>query len=163
MHEIRRKDKAITNETEMRAILEDTTYVTLAMCANDQPYLVTVNHGYDEEKNCIYFHCAREGKKIEILSANPNVWGQALIDYGYQQGKCDQLYKSVQFHGKSTFVNDQSEKEYALRILVRHLDRDPESVIKKQITAHSMHRVLIGRIDIDFMSGKKADKAIIQL
>jgi nitroimidazol reductase NimA-like FMN-containing flavoprotein (pyridoxamine 5'-phosphate oxidase superfamily) len=129
----------------------------------DEPYLATLSHGYDEARNCVYFHCAPEGKKVEILRANPRVWGQALIDGGYQQGSCDHLYKTMQFNGRVTFVAEQAEKEHALRIMIKHLDDDPEKVIASQITPHSTDRVLIGRIDIDHMTGKKADKIIVQL
>ena len=61
MRGIRRKDKEITNVGEMRKILRTAKYMTVAMCLNDEPYLVTLSHGYDEERNCVYFHCAREG------------------------------------------------------------------------------------------------------
>ncbi len=47
--------------------------------------------------------------------------------------------------------------------MIRHLDDDPETVIAKQITPHSTGRILVGRIDIDHMTGKKADKIIVQL
>jgi hypothetical protein len=47
--------------------------------------------------------------------------------------------------------------------MIRRLDYDPETIIKKQITRHSTGRILIGRIDIDYMSGKRADKIVVQL
>jgi len=47
--------------------------------------------------------------------------------------------------------------------MIRQLEQNPERVIKKQITEKSIKRVTIGRIDIDYMSGKKAAKAIISL
>jgi len=162
-HQLRRKDKEISDLTEMKAILREAKYVTIAMSLKDEPYLATLSHGYDEDRNCVYFHCAKEGKKVEILRLNPNVWGQALVDDGYQQGSCDHLYRTAQFHGKVTFVEDQMEKEHALRIMIKQLDDDPETIIEKQITPHSTGRVLIGRVDIDYMSGKKADRVIIQL
>ena len=160
---MRRRDKEICDEAEIRGILGEAKHVTVAMSLNDEPYLVTLSHGYDAERNCVYFHCAAEGKKVEILRANPRVWGQALVDGGYQQGSCDHLYKTVQFHGRVSFVSDQAEKEHALRVMIRHLDDDPETVIKNQITPHSTGRILVGRIDIDHMTGKKADKVIVQL
>jgi nitroimidazol reductase NimA-like FMN-containing flavoprotein (pyridoxamine 5'-phosphate oxidase superfamily) len=163
MRELRRKEKAITNRDEMIKILESTQYVTLAMCADDEPYLVTLTHGYDRDRNCIYFHCAKEGKKIDILSVNNVVWGQALMDNGYVQGACDHLYATVHFKGMVTFVNDPKEKEHALRTMICALDDDPPSVIKKQMTAQSIERVNIGRIDIDYMTGKKASKVVISI
>jgi len=161
--ELRRKEKAITDRNEMLWILEHTQYITLAMCADNEPYLATLSHGYDRERNCIYFHCAREGKKIDVLSVNNVVWGQALIDKGYVQGACDHLYATVHFRGRVTFVEDTEEKEHALRIMIRALDDDPSTVIKKQLTPHSVTRVNIGRIDIDYMTGKKAEKVVISL
>ena len=91
MKSIRRKEKEISDKNEMLAILENARYITIAMCVDNEPYLVTLSHGYDRERNCIYFHSAREGKKIDILKEQNKVWGQALMDKGYVQGSCDHL------------------------------------------------------------------------
>ncbi len=162
-HPLRRRDKEITDPSEVKAVLREATHVTMAMSLKDEPYLATLSHGYDEARNCLYFHCAPEGKKVSVMRANPHVWGQALIDGGYQQGSCDHLYRTTQFHGRITFIEDQAEKEHALSIMIKHLDENPEKVIKEQITQHSTSRILIGRVDIDYMTGKKADKVVIQL
>ena len=111
MRGIRRKEKAITDENIMKKILSDVAYVTIALCKDNQPYLVSLSHGYDPDKNCIYFHCASEGKKIDYLKENNVVWGQAIIDKGYIQGSCDHLYATTQFKGKVTFINDFEEKK----------------------------------------------------
>jgi nitroimidazol reductase NimA-like FMN-containing flavoprotein (pyridoxamine 5'-phosphate oxidase superfamily) len=146
---------------EMKNVLKEANYVTLGLCLYDEPYLVTLSHGYDEEKNCIYFHCAAEGKKIDILQKNNRVWGQALVDRGYVQGACDHLYATTQFRGRVTFVEDPVEKEHALRVMIESLDDNPEEVVKKQLLPQSVQRVKIGKIEIDYMSGKKAAKVII--
>ncbi len=163
MHTLRRKDKEITDEAKVKAILLEARHVTIAMSLNDEPYLATLSHGYDESRNCVYFHCAREGKKVGILKTNPRIWGQALVDNGYQQGSCDHLYRTAQFRGSITFIDDQEEKEHALRVMIKHLDEDPEKIIIEQITPHSTERILIGRIDIDYLSGKRADRVIVQV
>ena len=163
MKGMRRKEKAIENKEEMIAILEKSKYITIAMCENNNPYLSTLSHGYDREKNCIYFHCAREGKKIDILTKQNTVWGQALQDYGYAEGACDHLYATTQFKGKVTFIEDVKEKEYALRVMINSLEPNPQAVMDEQITEKSVKRVHIGRIDIENMSGKKAKEVVIQL
>jgi len=145
----------------MKTILKKAKYVTLAMCNGNEPYLVTISHGYDQEKNCIYFHCAGEGKKVKILQENSVVWGQALVDGGYVQGSCDQLYATTQFRGRVTFLESLGEKEHALRVLIESLEDNPEQVMEKQLKPESIQKVRIGRIDIDYFSGKKADKVII--
>ncbi|MFW9909443.1 MAG: pyridoxamine 5'-phosphate oxidase family protein [Candidatus Thorarchaeota archaeon] len=163
MREMRRKEKAITDRGQLVHILRSAKYVTIAMSLENEPYLVTLSHGYDESKNCIYFHCAQEGKKIDILKRNNLVWGQALLDYGYAHGKCDHHFATTQFRGRVTFVTDLEEKRYALTIMVNQLEENPQIVISEQFNDSSIRKVNIGRIDIDYLSGKHARDVIISL
>ncbi len=163
MKGIRRKEKAITDIDEMKKIITKVQHITFALCKGNEPYLVTVNHGYDPIKNCIYFHCATKGKKIDILKENNIVWGQALIDKGYIQGSCDHLFATVQFRGIVTLVDDFEEKKDALLNMIHKLEENPEEAAAKQLTEKSISRVLIGRIDINYLSGKEAKKAVISL
>ncbi|MFX1560289.1 MAG: pyridoxamine 5'-phosphate oxidase family protein [Promethearchaeota archaeon] len=161
MRGIRRNEKAIGNKDEIISIIRSAKYVTIAMSADDEPYLVTLSHGYDSENYCIYFHCAHEGKKIDILKKNNIVWGQALQDNGYADGSCDHLYATAQFRGRVSFIEDLEEKRHALEIMIHALEPDPEKVIVEQVTEKSVRNVNIGRIDIEFISGKKAKEVII--
>ena len=45
--------------------------------------------------------------------------------------------------------------------MIESLDKNPEKIMKKQLKPEAIQKVRIGRIDIDYMSGKKADKVII--
>ena len=163
IYHMRRSDKKVTDQDELLKPLKEAEYITLALCIENNPYLATLSHGYDEKNNCIYFHSAREGRKIDILKENPVVWGQALIDSGYQHGSCDHLYHTTQFSGIVTFVEDMTEKENALKIIIRQLDKEPLKIIDKQVMPSSIAKIHIGRIDIKEMTGKKADKIIISL
>lgn len=163
MKGIRRKEKAITDLEIMKKILQTSEHVTLALCADNEPYLVTLSHGYDPEQHCLFFHCAQEGKKIEILKKNNIVWGQVLIDKGYIQGSCDHLYATVQFRGKVTFLTELEDKKQALTNMIHKLDDNPLEIMDKQLADKSINRVNIGRIDIEFMSGKEAKEAVISL
>jgi nitroimidazol reductase NimA-like FMN-containing flavoprotein (pyridoxamine 5'-phosphate oxidase superfamily) len=147
----------------MIEILKKARYITIAMCKGDQPYLVTLSHGYDSEKHCIYFHCSDQGKKIDYMRANNLVWGQALVDHGYVQGACDHLYATTQFRGRVTFIQDKTEKIHALTIMIHALDNDPQRIIDKQLNDDSLIKVTIGRIDINAMSSKKSTKVIISV
>ena len=163
MKGIRRKEKEISDINEMLAILDEAKYVVVAMCKDNEPYLATLSHGYDRERNCIYFHCAKEGKKVDILKEQNKVWGQALMDEGYVQGSCDHLYATTQFMGRVTFVENRYEKKHALEIMINALEADPQKVLGNQLTEKSIQGVQIGRIDIEYMSGKKSEKVIISV
>lgn len=158
-HGLRRKEQEIADNNELQAILAKTKYVTVAMCRDNEPYLVTLSHGYDEERNAIYFHCAYEGKKIDFLKANDRVWGQALVDRGYVQGECDHLFSTVQFSGRVRFVEDDEEKRQALTVMIRQLENEPDKVIAAKVTTARVSTTRIGRIDIEYLSGKRSEKA----
>jgi len=158
MRDIRRKEKAITDRAEIKSILLKSKYVTLAMCYDNSPYLVTLSHGFDPEENICYFHCASKGKKIDYLKNTDEIWGQAFIDKGYAKGECNHHYASVHFQGEVKFVTDVREKRKALTIMIDQLEEDPElrqEVKKKQLLETALKRVTIGKILIREMSGKK--------
>lgn len=150
---VRRKDREITDQTIMKNILKSTKYVTVAFCMNNEPYLVSLSHGYDEKHNCLYFHCAPEGKKIEYIKANNKVWGQAISDYQVK-GECEYTYTCVHFSGKVTLIEDVEEKLQALTCMIRQLSANPEEKIAK-LKPEKLQKTCVGRIDITFMTGKK--------
>ncbi|MFX0087091.1 MAG: pyridoxamine 5'-phosphate oxidase family protein [Candidatus Hodarchaeota archaeon] len=154
MREIRRKEKNIDNQNEIKEIIQSTKYVTLAMTKANIPYLVTISHAYDYDNNCIYFHCASEGKKIDYLNENNLVWGQAIHDLGYHEGECNHAFKTAQFKGKVKFIEKYDEKKKALTIMINQLEDNPEKVISKQLKESAIKRVRVGRIDIEYLSGK---------
>ena len=154
--EMRKKDQEITDKGEMMAILKEAHYVTLAMCLDDEPYLVTISHGYDAEPNVIYFHCANEGKKIDILRKNNVVWGEAVKDRGRNGPECDQFYSTTQFRGRVTFPQSDEEKRHALTVLLTHFGSDVETYFARKDMDDGMKKVNIGRVDIEYMSGKRS-------
>jgi hypothetical protein len=150
---VRRKDREITDCEELRQVLKNTKYITVAICMQDEPYLVSLSHGYDQDKNCLYFHCAPEGKKLEFLKVNSRVWGQALLDFGVTED-CDYAYTSVHFSGKMSLIEDLAEKKHAMEVLVRQVSLRPEEKLSK-IMPEKLEKQTMGRIDIDYVSGKK--------
>jgi nitroimidazol reductase NimA-like FMN-containing flavoprotein (pyridoxamine 5'-phosphate oxidase superfamily) len=157
---VRRKDIEITDTASLKKILKSSTYVTVALSMNNQPYLVSLSHGYDEASNCLFFHCANEGKKLEYLRSNNVVWGQALIDKGYVQGECTHKYASVHFSGRASIIDSFEEKLQALKCMINQLDKNPEKLIAN-LKPERIKNTTIGRIDIDHMTGKKSKDVTI--
>ena len=151
---MRRKDLEITDMGTLRKILRSVKYVTIALAMDQQPYLVSLSHGYDETNNCIYFHCANEGKKIDYLNANRMVWGQALLDGGYQEDECDHFFATAQFQGKVTFLKSVKEKQQAAELMIKQLNKKPKKMMT-DTTPEKLKTTSFGRIDIEYMSGKK--------
>ena len=113
-------EKMFTARTELLEILAGQRLMTVAMVNDGRPYLVTMNYGFDAARDCfrpLGVHGATAGKKIAIMTANPDVWGQVIEDRGYVTGKCDHAYRSVHFAGQVTFLEDEDEKRAALTLM----------------------------------------------
>jgi nitroimidazol reductase NimA-like FMN-containing flavoprotein (pyridoxamine 5'-phosphate oxidase superfamily) len=120
---------------------------------DNEPYLVSLSHGYDEENNCIYFHCANEGKKLVYAKSNNKVWGQAVQDYGVTD-ECDYAYTSVHFSGRLNMIEDLNEKNRGIEVMVRQLSPNPEAKLAK-IKPEKLATTSMGRIDINSITGKQ--------
>ena len=154
-YHVRRSEKEITDPEQLEAIIHKQKYMTLALAVDNEPYLVTLSYGYDAEARCFYFHCAAAGRKMDYWRQNPVVWGQILEDHGYLNGKCSHAFRTVQFRGTVSFLEDLEEKRRALNLTIDRLEPHPEPVKQQQVTDKSVARVTIGKIAIEFMSGKQ--------
>ena len=83
-----RQDKAITSEEEIGKLFEGGRLASVAMCRKDEPYIVTMNYGYDSGQHALYFHCALKGQKLGFIAGNPAVCATVIHDRGYVDGKC---------------------------------------------------------------------------
>ena len=62
-------DREIKDNHEIQNILLQGKYAVVALCRDNEPYLVTLNYGYDREKEAMYFHSALAGLKLDFLQA----------------------------------------------------------------------------------------------
>lgn len=156
-YHMNRKDKEITEQNALSEILKRGKFISIAMCRDNEPYLVTLNYGYDGERKALYFHCALEGLKLDFIRANPHVCAQVIEDRGYKTGECDHAYRSIVFWGTMHTVEDLQEKKRAIDVLLNHLEDDPDRVREKSLKTDDVYReVGILRLDIDEMTGKEA-------
>lgn len=154
----RRPEQVIADQDELVRIIRSAQYMTLAMCKENEPYIVTMNYAFDQRRNCFYFHCAPKGKKVDYLEANPTIWGQVIHDEGYVQGECDHAYRSVQFKGRVEFITDLAEKRYALHLMMDQLEENPDAMKQRFINDSGFAHTAIGRIQIEGMSGKQSSR-----
>ncbi len=68
---MRRNEREIKDRKDMDGIIKRCRVCHLALCDDGQPYVVPLSFGYDGEY--LYFHAAREGRKIDIIKRNSRV------------------------------------------------------------------------------------------
>jgi nitroimidazol reductase NimA-like FMN-containing flavoprotein (pyridoxamine 5'-phosphate oxidase superfamily) len=131
---MRRKQCEITDKQEIEAILRRVRIGRLATLGRDgYPYITPVNYVYMGES--VYFHCARQGEKLDNLRNNPKVCFEvdiplAYLDTGYDRTMpvCDvgQFYQSVILRGQAEIVEEPAEKLAALNALMASHENVPD-------------------------------------
>ncbi|MEM2109691.1 MAG: pyridoxamine 5'-phosphate oxidase family protein [Candidatus Odinarchaeota archaeon] len=151
----RRPERAITDLHEILEIIDRQRYMTLALCKDNTPYLVTLTYAYDFENQFFYFHCANAGRKKDYIEANPLVYGQILEDDGYLDGECLHAFKTVQFTGRAKIILDEEVKRKALNMLIEKHESNPEKSRIRFMKQSKIGKTTIIQIEVYTFSGKK--------
>ncbi len=150
---MRRKDKEITDKKEIESIINKFDVCRIALSEKNSPYIVPVCFGYAD--NCLYFHSAQDGKKIDIIKKNNNVCFEFDIydKLIKSEAPCDWdvKYYSVIGIGKAFFIDDFEEKIKALNIITGHYSGD-SFVYQK----NSIDNVTVIKVEIEKITGKKS-------
>lgn len=97
---------------EMEEILKRAEVGRIALYDGSMPYIVPLNFLYKEGK--IVFHCAWEGKKLDIIAKNPHCCFEIDEFMGEVSNHHDTLchldYDSVLAFGKAHIENGEEEK-----------------------------------------------------
>lgn len=118
---MRRKEKEINDFGYIETILKREKICRLALSSNDFPYLVPLSYGYADKT--LYFHSANEGKKIELLKANPNVCFEIESNIGVVTDeiacKWGMQFETIIGNGTAEFIEEPKDKIAALNIIAK--------------------------------------------
>ena len=123
---MRRKDREVIDINQIKSILDGCKTCHLAMVDNGQPYVIPLSYAYTiNDKNLIlFFHSAKEGRKIRILQENNAVCFVMSSEGGpviaeKEPCSCGYYFSSVQGFGNAQFIDDSNEKCFALTLLMK--------------------------------------------
>jgi len=158
-YHLRRSDKQWNDREEIEQVLASVRIMTVACCLENEPYLFTVDFAWEPQTRQLWFHCAAEGRKVDIIKANPRVCVTVVEDRGYVEGECDHAYRSLILEGEAQVVTDLAEKRRGLELLARKHEPQPETVLARLAgDEEAVRNVAIVRITVDAMSGKQGPK-----
>ena len=158
---MRRADRELTDIEDFVEILDKCKTASIAMIDGNIPYVLPMNYGYEfvEDNLILYFHCAKEGRKLDILRENDRVCftifseGEAV----HSEIPCNSGYyfSSIIGNGKAQVIEDSVEKRYALaKMFAQQAGRMIEFT---DIQASS---VCVFKIVSKDYSGKRKDKPL---
>ena len=120
-----KRELQVTDLNEIKAILDSAKVLHLGMAVDNEPYVVPMNYGYkmEGEKLTLYLHSAVQGKKLDMMKANPKVFFELDCDRKPFEGEkpCQYglAYSSVMGRGKAVLVEDVEEKMEAMTVLMK--------------------------------------------
>jgi len=145
---MRRQEREIRDEAEIQEILEKALVCRLGLYDGQYPYVVPLNYGY--RNGCMYFHCAREGKKTDILKKNGRVCIEVDIDFRVVRGETPcrwtAKYRSVIGFGRARIIDDEREKKAGLDVIMAHYGGSGGGYDEKSLQRTSLIEVVLESI-----------------
>ncbi len=153
---MRKKDREIKDPEELKEILQKADVCRIAFAVDGIPYIVTMNFGFVwKDQLTLYFHCAKEGRKLDLMKSNNEVCFQMDIDHELvrSENTCDwgMRYRSIIGIGLLESVTDDEERKKGLDCLMDHYGLSAEK--KYDEKALSLTEVL--KLTVTEMTGKK--------
>ncbi len=148
--EMRRKDKQLSLEESIEVLINNEAGVLSTMCENGYPYGVPLNYVY--HNNSIYFHCAKEGQKLDNIKACDKSSFCVYSDVELIPDKFSTKYKSVIIFGNVSEASEE-EKEDALLELIKKYSSEFIEKGKKYIE-NAKDTTRVYKLSIEHMTGK---------
>ena len=151
---MRRKEKEIKSKEEIESVIKKALVCRLGMADENRPYIVPLSFGYRD--GSLFFHSAKEGKKLDIIRKNNKVCFEIDTDHEIAESekacKWGMKYKSVIGFGNAFIIEDTESKKTALNVIMGHYSGRSFEFEEKE-----MNRFVIIKVEIESMTGKKGE------
>lgn len=150
---MRRSECEVTDRAIIEHVLQRATVCHVAMVDAGDPYIVAMNCGWDGQH--LLLHSAAQGRKIDILRANPRVCIEVEEDVrritGARGEDCTENYVTVVGSGTASFVLDQAAKSRDLNTIIRQCHA---GVPEELFSTETLNKVAVIEISFDHLTCK---------
>ena len=151
---MRRKKQSLEKDACLDILHRGSSGVLALSAGNDYPYAVPISYLYHD--NCIYFHSAKQGHKIDLLTAQPKASFCVIDQDDVKPLEYTSYFRSVIVFGSVTRIENPIEKNKITDLLAKKYAplstaEHRENAIRKEAPA-----LCILALSIDHISGKEA-------
>ena len=155
--EITRIKQKLSDEECAEVLRTEVRGVLSVLGDGGYPYGMPLNHYYNEEDGCLYFHSGKKGHKIDAMAREPKA-SFCVYDRGYRrEGEWALNIRSVIVFGKIEMVED-TETIYEIARKLSRRFTDDEEYIEREIQK-SGPRTLMFRLRPEHIRGKLVNEA----
>lgn len=153
---MRRIEKQNNSKEFFDHVFEKADYFCLALApaTNNDLYPYVLFLDFVHEGNIIYFHCANEGHKLDLIKANNHVAFTLAVDIEVDHEKATSRYKSICGTGVAHLVENIEEKRHVLQLFAKKF----QTQCFRPGTSRLFERTQIVAIAIESMTGKQSPK-----
>jgi uncharacterized protein len=149
-----RRGKQLLSKEETIEILKSCTSGVLGVSGDDgYPYTVPLSYTYKDDK--LFFHCAKEGHKLDGIKRNAKVTFCVIDKDEIIQKTFTTHFRSVIVFGRARILTENDERQAALESLVGKYSPDYIQEGQKSIE-DGWNRVCVLEVKIEHMTGKAA-------
>lgn len=124
---MRRQKCEVTDPVKIEQIIKKAGVVHLGMVDEGKAYIVPLHYGYIYKDGglTLYMHGATEGRKYDVIAANPSVFIEIDTDMVLTSGgevPCEYgaYYACVMGEGTASILTDVDEKVMGLELLMKN-------------------------------------------
>jgi nitroimidazol reductase NimA-like FMN-containing flavoprotein (pyridoxamine 5'-phosphate oxidase superfamily) len=160
INRVRRRDRAVEDESWIRAYLREAPYGVLATECDGQPFITPLVFAYDKDDSALYFHTGRGGRLLANVQRNPRVcFSVSSMGSPRAAGKACGFsvdYESVVVFGRAKVLDDEQEAIRGLRLMLDKYFPDLSyGEDYAGITPEGLAATAVYRVAIDSWSGKR--------
>ena len=150
--ELVRKHKQLPMEACVEVLKNETRGVLSVQGDDGYPYGMPMNHFYNEDDGCVYFHCGKVGHRLDALKKDDKV-SFCVYDQGVR-AEGDWVYnvRSVIVFGRIEIIDDMEQIVDITRRLSLKFIQDEEH-IRREIES-AAHRTLLMKLRPEHICGK---------
>ena len=155
--ELTRKNKQISKEECIELLNKETRGVLCVNGDNGYPYAMPMNHFYNADDGCIYFHCGKGGHRFDSLKRSDKV-SFCVCEQGYRsEGEWAYNVRSVILFGRIEVIDDYDKTVSITAKLCRKFTCD-EDYIRNEIDNYGKETLLLKLIP-EHICGKLVKEA----
>ena len=153
-----RRFKQQISDEECKEVLRSEPRGVLSVIGDDgYPYGIPMDHWYSESDGKLYFHCAREGHKLDAIRACDKV-SYCVMDKGFRKdGEWALNIRSVVIFGRIKIVDDEEKRIEIGTNLCRKFTED-ESYIEHEVK-NALPRALCLELTPEHITGKLVNES----
>lgn len=156
---MRQAKREVKDNKELTAIIEACDVCRVAFSDGEYPYIVPLSFGYEYgDTLTLYFHCAKEGKKLDLMRLNPKVGFEMDCSHTLITGPAacnySMNFESIIGVGTLSEVTEPAEKARALDTIMRHYGFPGQPEYNPSV----FERTAVLKLQVLSFTGKRLDK-----